>query len=110
MTLAGCALQYAGGGRSGSIELGLPGPCSLSRDSDGDVRIVEAEHGLVIAVESSRPARLPDERCDTAIRAVVLEGNALRLSARTQRVAQCLPAVWDELMFHAFAAETLAVP
>ena len=110
MTLDGCALRYRSEDQSGTLELALPDPCSFSLNSEGGVRIVETQQGRVIAVESSRAAKLPGGRCDTRIRAIVLAGKALRLSARTQRVAQCLPAVWDELMFHAFAAETLAAP
>ena len=44
--------------------------------------------------------------CVTQIRGVVVFAKEIRLSAQTQKVAQCLPAVWDETMFHAFAART----
>jgi len=110
LTLHGCTLRYANKAKSGSIVFAFPGPCGLSRDSNGAIRIVETDRGLVVAVESSRPAQSPDSGCNTQIRAVALEGQARRLSVQTQTVAQCLPAVWDELMFHAFSAETVPVP
>ena len=88
----------------------FPEPCQFSRDRAGAVRIVETGTAKTLLVEASRTAPLgaglksPD--CVTQIRGVVVSAEEVRLSAQTQKVAQCLPAVWDETMFHAFAART----
>jgi hypothetical protein len=110
LVLEECRLRYTSGQGAGAAELGLKPPCAFSRDRDGQPRIVRTERGPMVAVESSRPAPAPGEGCETLIRGVLVEGGRVYLSEQTQSVAQCLPAVWDELMFHAFAAEMAPLP
>jgi hypothetical protein len=113
LTLTDCTLAADGPGARTSVAFEFPGPCHFSRDRAGAVRVVDTGPTKTLLVEASRPAKTaaaasPD--CVTQIRGVVVSAKEVRLSVQTQRVAQCLPAVWDETMFHAFAARTEALP
>lgn len=110
LSLAGCQLTYEGAGKTGRVDFDFPDPCQFNRDRKGDVRVVRTGKTLTLLVESSRPAdpstRLSTRDCVTSIRGVIVTPKEIRLSVQTQKVAQCLPAEWDEKMFHAFAAKT----
>lgn len=110
LSLAGCQLTYEGAGKTGRVDFDFTGPCQFSRDRKGDIRVVSTGKTLTLLVESSGPAdpstRLSTRDCATSIRGVTVTPREIRLSVQTQKVAQCLPAEWDEKMFHAFAART----
>ncbi|MDS4071496.1 MAG: hypothetical protein RKO24_17970 [Candidatus Competibacter sp.] len=110
LSLTGCQLAYEGADKTGKIDFGFPAPCQFGRDRKGNVRVVSTGKALTLLVESSRPAdpssSLSSRDCVTLIRGVVVTPREIRLSVQTQKVAQCLPAEWDEKMFYAFAAKT----
>lgn len=110
LSLAGCRLIYEGAGKTGRVDFDFPGPCQFSRDRKGDIRVVPTGKTLTLLAESSGPAdpstRLSTRDCATFIRGITVTPREIRLSVQTQKVAQCLPAEWDEKMFHAFAART----
>ena len=111
LSLAGCRLTYEGAGKTGAVDFDFPLPCQFNRNAAGEVRVVRTGKNRTLLVESSRPAdpatRLSANDCATLVRGVIVTPKDIRLSAQTQKVAQCLPADWDETMFHAFAARTL---
>mgnify|MGYP000877275788 CR=1 FL=1 len=111
LSLAGCRLAYEGAGKTGAVDFDFPLPCQFNRNAAGEVRVVRTGKNRTLLVESSRPAdpatRLSANDCATLVRGVIVTPKDIRLSAQTQKVAQCLPADWDETMFHAFAARTL---
>ena len=112
LILQGCQLQYQGAGKSGSFVFEFPEPCQFSKDNIGNIRIVKTDNGPTLAIEASKPdeyGTASGKDCDTNIRGVLVAESDIRLSVQTQTVAQCLPAVWDELMFHAFAARTVPI-
>lgn len=110
LSLASCRLTYEGAGKTGKIDFDFPTPCQFNRDRKGNIRVVSTGKTLTLLVESSRPAdpssSLSSRDCVTLIRGVVVTPREIRLSVQTQKVAQCLPAEWDEKMFYAFAAKT----
>lgn len=110
LSLAGCRLTYRGIGKTGTVDFDFPTPCQFSRDRKGDARVVRTGKNRTLLVESSRPAapstRLSAKDCVTFVRGVIVTPKEIRLSVQTQKVAQCLPAEWDEKMFYAFAAKT----
>lgn len=110
LSLAGCRLTYEGAGKIGVVDFDFPAPCQFSRNAAGEVRVVRTGKNRTLLVESSRPAdpstRLTANDCATFIRGVTVTLKDIRLSVQTQKVAQCLPAEWDEKMFHIFAANT----
>ncbi len=110
LRLANCRLTYEGVGKSGAINFDFPVPCQFGRNSKGEVRVVRTGKNQTLLVEGSRPSdpstRLTVKDCATFIRGVIVTAKDIRLSVQTQTVAQCLPAEWDEKMFHAFAANT----
>lgn len=110
LSLAGCRLTYEGTGKTGAVDFDFPAPCQFSRNAAGVVRVVRTGKNRTLLVESSRPAdpstRLTAHDCATFIRGVTVTPKDIRLSVQTQKVAQCLPAEWDEKMFHIFAANT----
>lgn len=110
LSLAGCRLTYEGAGKTGAVDFDFPAPCQFSRNAAGAVRVVRTGNNQTLLVESSRPAdpstRLTASDCATFIRGVTVTPKDIRLSAQTQKVARCLPAEWDEKMFHIFAANT----
>ena len=115
LKLAGCTLTYEGLGKKGSVTFDFPEPCQFSRDRSGGVR--DRRHRSRRRRCSSRPrgpagpaAGATSRDCVTHIRGVVVSAKEIRLSVQTQKVAQCPPAVWDETMFHAFAARTEPLP
>lgn len=104
-----CQLTYDGMGKSSTISFDFPGRCQFSRNRMGRIRVVKTGKTKTLLVESSREAGLADGSkadCVTYIRGVIVTAKEVRLSTQTQKVAQCLPAVWDEMMFHVFAAKT----
>jgi hypothetical protein len=112
LALQGCQLQYKGAGKSGSFTFEFPAPCQFSKDNRGHIRIVNTDNGPTLAIEASKPDEhgiAPGKDCNTNIRGVLITDSEVRLSMHTQTIAQCLPAVWDALMFHAFAAHTVSV-
>lgn len=108
--LTECQLTYQGASKTGKVRFDFPVPCQFGSDRKGDVRVVRTGKTHTLVVESSRPADAADplssRDCITWIRGVVVTPQEIRLSVQIQKVAQCLPAVWDEKMFHAFAART----
>lgn len=114
LSLAGCRLTYRGAGKTGAVDFDFPLPCQFNRNAAGEVRVVQTGKNRTLLVESSRPAdpstRLSAKDCATFVRGVIVTPKDIRLSAQTQKVAQCLPADWDATMFHAFAARTLPAP
>lgn len=110
LSLDECQLTYEGLGKSGTASFEFPGRCQFSRDSKGEIRVVKTGRTETLLVESSREASFPKgsqtKDCLTYIRGVIVSAKEVRLSSQTQRVAQCLPAVWDEKMFRVFAAKT----
>lgn len=113
LSLTGCQLTYEGLGKSGTIAFNFPSRCQFSRDSKGEIRVVKTGKTRTLLIESSHEADSPSgsqtKDCVTVIRGIVVGTKAIRLSVQTQKVAQCLPAVWDEKMFHVFAARTQAI-
>ena len=113
LSLDACQLTYEGLGKNGMVSFEFPGACQFSRDSQGAVRVVKTGRTKTLLVESSRQVVLangsPTKDCLTYIRGVIVAANEIRLSIHTQKVAQCLPAVWDEKMFHVFAVKTQPV-
>ena len=114
LKLVGCTLSYEGVGSRSTVTFEFPEPCQFSRDRSGGVRIVDTGPTKTLLVEASQPAKAEagatSRDCVTQIRGVIVSAKEIRLSVQTQKVAQCLPAVWDETMFHAFAARTEALP
>jgi hypothetical protein len=113
LRLNDCRLNYEGAGKSGEVSFtGWPGPCRFSRDREGQIRIVRTGRAKTLLVESSKPGggggavHAQTKDCLTYVRGIVVTAKQVLLSVQTQKVAQCLPAVWDEKMFHVFAART----
>jgi len=111
LSLAGCRLTYESADKTGTVELDFPLPRPFNRNATGEARVVRTGKSQTLLVESSRPAdpatRLSANECITFVRGVIVTPTDLRLSAQTQKVAQCLPADWDEKMFQIFAARTV---
>jgi hypothetical protein len=110
LRLAGCRLTYEGAGKTGAVDFDFSAPCQFNRNATGEVRVVRTGKNRTLLVESSRPAdpstRLSAKDCTTSIRGIIVTPQEIRFSVQTQQVTQCLPADWDEKMFHAFAAKT----
>lgn len=110
LSLAGCQLTYEGSGKSGAVSFEFPGQCRFSRDGKGEIRVIRTGKTQTLLLEGSREEGLANQSqtkdCLTYIRGVVITAKEVRLSVQTQKVAQCLPAAWDEKMFHVFAART----
>lgn len=83
----------------------FPAACQFASDESGAVRVVQTETGKAVMVESSRPLA---QDCETTTRVVVLTEQGPRVSRAQQRVAMCLPFVWDEMMFHVLGSEPVA--
>ena len=109
LRLDDCRLTFDGPA-SGAARFEFPSPCRFSRDRGGIVRVVRTGESSTVLVEGSRPAAQSTvasvKDCETYIRGVIVTSGEVRLSIQTQKVAQCLPSMWDETMFHAFAART----
>jgi len=108
-----CQLTYKSPVSSGTVKFEFPGQCQFSRNSLGEIRVVQTGQTKTLLIESSKKVSpsvgLQTRDCDTFIRGVTVSENDVSLSAQTQKVAQCLPAVWDEKIFHVFAANKLPV-
>ena len=108
LELKDCELTYKVGDKSESIKFDFPKPCSFSRDNKGSIRQVKtARNTTTLAVEGSRKK---DETntgdCETYVRGIVIGRNSVNLSTNTQKIASCLPNIWDEKMFKNFAVKT----
>lgn len=109
--LDGCQISYKGKDKTESFTFSFAEPCQFSLDDKGKIRIVKVKNNFVVAVESSQPQTNNESGktvtdCDTQIRGVIVGKDFVRLSAQTQKVAMCLPFVWDEKMFVVFASRT----
>ena len=95
-----CVLVYGDGAEERRVPLQLPSPCRLHRDTDGSVRVHDTAGGRhVFLVEHSVPDAERPGDCRTQIQAVVLAPDGAHPSTGVERVATCLPAHWDEVMF-----------
>lgn len=110
--LENCHLTYQGAGLNETFDFKFPEKCQFSKDAKGNIRQYKASKGtIVLAVEGSK---IFGEKivgsgkidCETYIRGIVVSNKKVSLSWQTQKVATCLPAVWDETMFAVFAAKT----
>jgi hypothetical protein len=113
LSLTGCRLTYESQGKEDTVNFDFPGRCQFSRNSKGEIRVVKTGKTKTLLVESSSATGTPDgsptKDCLTYIRGVIVTSKEILLSVQTQKVAQCLPAAWDEKMFHIFAAKTQSV-
>ena len=106
LTLEGNQLRFAGNGSRGVLALEPWDAWGFSRDKAGSIRVVRTGGSETLLVETSRHVGPLPSDCLTHLRGVVVTDKEVRISSKTQRVAQCLPAVWDEKMFHVFAQKT----
>lgn len=109
--LENCRLSFQDSGKTQSYTFPISAPCQFSRNEDGSIRLVKVKKVFVIAIENSQPKNNPSDStskdCETSIRGVIVGKNSVKLSLQTQKVAMCLPFVWDEKMFIAFADKTV---
>ena len=115
LTLNDCRLEYQNAEKTSSYSFPFAAPCQFSKDENGKIRLFKVKKTTVVAVESSRPKLDPatgadSKDCETQVRGVIVGKNSIKLSAQTQKVAMCLPFVWDEKMFTMFGAKTEPMP
>lgn len=108
LQLTGSELTYQSSKKSGRFDFGFSSQCQFSRDQKGQIRIVQTGKTKTVLVESSIKAASGES--GTRLRAIVISTRDIRLSQSTQTVAQSLPAVWDEKMYHVLAAKTVPIP
>ncbi len=84
----------------------FPGACQFSPDAQGQPWVVPTDNGKAVIVESWAPA---DRGCDTALQVVVITDKGPQLSRDIQRVSQCGPGPWDEMMYHVLSSDRVAL-
>ena len=104
--LENCRLSVKGKDKTMEYIFAIPEPCQFSKDRDGTIRTYKTTKQTVIAVESSRPLNNASNDCETNIRGIIISKNSVRLSSISQKVAMCLPFIWDEKVFITFAEKT----
>ena len=82
-----------------AIDLVIPYPCSVHRDPDGEVRIVEVSGSKLVVVESSIPDPDFPADCRTSLQALRITGDSLEASSYSDTVAACPPFQWDRKVF-----------
>ncbi|MCH9681506.1 MAG: hypothetical protein K0V04_08740 [Deltaproteobacteria bacterium] len=85
----------------------FPGDCHFSPGPDGLPWIVPTDNGKSVVVESWVPA--DGDACDTALQVVVITERGPTLSRGIQRVSECGPGPWDEMMVHVLSSERVAL-
>ena len=114
LQLTGSKLTYRSQSKSGECDFAdfadfaFSSKYRFSRNSDDKIRIVKTGKTQTLLVESSIKEANGD--CLTKLREIVISANDIRLSRNIQTVSQCLPAVWDEKMYHILAANTVPIP
>lgn len=105
LALRGCQLTIRGSADTQVLAIDLPEPCKLGRRPDGSVQVVETKQGATALVISSRASAESDGDCDTRKRALVVNQERVRISAKQKLSAGCgTTGPFDEPLFIVLAA------
>lgn len=81
------------------LNLLIPWPCQVHKDSSGKVRIFKKSEKKYILVESAVPhPELPND-CITQLQAVMIYEGGIKQSEHKDTVASCPPFQWDTKVF-----------
>jgi|GEM_PF-5298928 len=103
--LDGCVVVLTGETDEVALDTGLPATCDFVFNSDESLRLFEDGNRKILLVYSTR--KEADERCDTRLRAVVVDEGTLSMSERIMAISSCSVTDMDEKMYRVLAHRTL---